>query len=376
MKVAAVCDFPYWEGRIGSAVRMESLCQSLAQVCDLSVICSLTISSQYQAGMEAAPYTLYDRKALKNANELDPGPPIAGVRPNRQVTVNGVKRLVEAGGYDAVLIPYFNRSWMIEHIRPDILRIVDTIDCQSQRARSFAAHGLTPTFPMTAQEEGVAIDRFDVALAISDEDQNEFSAFTDTPVITAPFRLAPKPIYAARENASEVLFIAAQSDVNNMTLAYLMEEILPLVRRPLTLHVVGNVTIPDSCPDHITLVRHENVSDVGWIYRSVDLALNPTYAGGGIKTKTLEAMAYGVPVLTSDEGARGLSDLLPGELVINDKETFAYRIGTLLDDQDGRRRLSEQIIANMQAEDNTSWTSTLALVLRALKARQKEKEQA
>lgn len=375
MKVAVVCDFTYWEGRIGSAVRIESLCHSLAKVCDLSVVCSMSLPEKYRTFKENAPYELYDRRVLKKFSAKASSAPIPGVRADRQVTVKGVKHFIEAGEYDAVLIPYFNREWMIEHIDRRILRIVDTIDCQAQRTRSFAPHGLIPTFPMTSEEEGAEIDRYDLALAISEEDQEEFVACTTTPVITAPFRLPAKQIYSARENASEVLFIAANSDVNNMTLAYLMEEVLPLVRRPLSLHIVGNVTVPETCPPLVNLIRHENVDDVAWIYSAIDLALNPTYAGGGIKTKTLEAMAFGVPVLTSDEGARGLRNLLPDELIINDKETFAHQIATLLDDPERRSALSKQMIDNINAEDSDSWTSVFDLILRAQAATKREQRQ-
>ena len=372
MKVAVICDFPFWEGRVGTAVRIESLCRSLAGICDLTVICSMPLPDRYRLQMSQAPYTLYDHGTLVEMHDRTSPQPISGVRADRQVTVKGIKQIVDNGGYDAVLTPYFNRDWMIEHIRPDVLRIVDTIDCQSQRTRSFATHGLIPTFPMTPEEEGANLDRYDMALALSDEDQDEFARLTRTPVITAPFRLPATPIYTAREHAGDVLFIAARSDVNDMTLAYMMEEVLPLVRRPLTLHVVGNVTIPDTRPDHIGLMHHQNVDDLSWIYRAVDLALNPTYAGGGIKTKTLEAMAYGVPVLTSDEGARGLRGLLPETLIVNDKETFAHQIVTLLDDRDHRNALSRQITANMQAEDTAGWLSAFDFILQSKIAQRQE----
>lgn len=372
MKVAALCDFPFWEGRVGTAVRMESLCRSLAKVCDLSVISSVTMPERFNAQMAQAPYRLIDRTALKKVNEETPDWQIAGVRADRQVTVKGIKRLVETGGYDAVLTPYFNRDWMVHNISRDVLRIVDTHDCQSQRTRSFARHGLVPTFPMTPEEEGAKLDAYDIALALSDEDQIEFATMTTTPVVTAPFRLPAKPLYSIREQASEVMFIAAKSDINDLTLAYLLEQVLPLVGRKLTLHVVGNVTIPESCPPNVKLVHHENVEDLGWIYRAVDLALNPTYAGGGIKTKTLEAMAYGVPVLTSDEGARGLSHLLPAELVINDKYTFAQRIGVLLDDPARRQALSQDMLARITAEDSDSWLPTFERLMRAQISRRQE----
>lgn len=373
MKIAALCDFPYWEGRVGTAVRMESLCQSLSKVCDLSVICSMKMPERYFDRMSSAPYTFIDQSAMEQVHTNTPGWLIPGVKPDRMVAVKGIKHIVETGGYDAVLTPYFNREWMVEHIRRDVLRIVDTIDCQSQRTRSFARHGMLPTFPMTPQEEGHQLDRYDLAIALSDEDQAELSTMTDRPIVTAPFRLPAQPIYSARQTASEVLFIAAKSDVNDMTLAYMLDEVLPLVGRPLTLHVVGNVTVPETRSRNVKLVHHENVDDLGFIYRAVDLALNPTYAGGGIKTKTLEAMAYGVPVLTSDEGARGLTNLLPDDLIINDKYSFAARIGALLDDPDRRAALSREMLSRMAAEDSESWLPTFVQLLEVQKARLQER---
>lgn len=376
MKLAVLVDFPYWEGRIGSAVRIESLCHSLAKVCDLTVISALTVPGKYQGQMAEAPYAFKDRKDIKVICDALPDTPIPGVRADRQVTVRGMKALVETGGYDAVLTPYFNRKWMVEHIDRNILRVIDTIDCQSQRMRSFAAHGLVPTFQMSPQEEKAELELYDIALAISDEDQAEFAALTSLPIITAPFRLPPKPLYSARDTAAEVLFIAAKSVVNDITLTYLIEEVLPMVGRKLTLHVVGNVTIPDYCPPNLRLIHHENVDDLSFVYRSVDLAVNPTYAGGGIKTKTLEAMAYGVPVLTSDEGARGLSNLLPDDLIVNDRFTFAHRIGALLDDPARRMALSKQITANMYAEDREGWLAPFIHILAACKNTLSERQSA
>ncbi|WP_299031752.1 glycosyltransferase [uncultured Sulfitobacter sp.] len=369
MKIAVICDFPFWDAKVGTAVRMESLCRSLAKICDLTIIASVTMDPKFRAAAATLPYEIIDRSTLQKHHEETPHIQISGVRPDRQVTVKGVKHLVEAGGFDAVLTPYFNRDWMVRHINQSVLRIVDTHDCQSQRTRSFAAHGLVPTFPMTPQEEGAELDRYDIALALSDADQAEFAAITDTPVVTAPFRLPPKPIYSVRDMAGEVMFIAAKSDVNDMTLAYLLEQVLPLVPRTLTLHVVGNVTVPETCPANVKLVRHLDVEDLAWIYRAVDLALNPTYAGGGIKTKTLEAIAYGVPVITSDEGARGLETLLPDDLVCNDKESFAHRIATLLDDPERRMALSRHMLDALRNEDSDSWLPVFAHLLRAAHAR-------
>ena len=253
------------------------------------------------------------------------------------------------------------------------MNIVDTIDCQSQRARSFAAHKLVPKFLVTPEDEGAMLDKYDIAIALSAEDQAEFFNLSKTPIVTAPFRLPPKLGYTAGEDANRLLFIAAQSDVNRMTLDFLMAEILPLVPKNVVLNIVGNVTVPPTTSPNVKVVRHENVDDLSKIYASVDLSLNPTFAGGGIKTKTLEAIAHGVPVVTSDEGARGLFDILPAYLIANDKETFAHRISELLDDPVKRLQISREMRLNLTQEDSENWLDPFMRIL-TMKRQQKQEQ--
>ena len=59
--------------------------------------------------------------------------------------------------------------------------------------------------------------------------------------------------------------------------------------------------------------------------------------GSGMKIKVMEAMAYGVPVVTTAEGVEGL-DVVAGEhaLVAEDDETIAAQVCALLDDRAAR----------------------------------------
>ena len=368
MKIAAVCDFPYWQADVGSAVRQKSLCQSLSDICDLTVLCSAPLSEEYAGFAESAPYRLLDGAALDKIATTIPGPGMPGIPPERTTAVQAIRHYCETEDVDAVVTPYFNRFWMIEHIRRDILRIVDTIDCQSQRTRSFAQHGLTPTFHMTAAQEGALLDRYDLALAISDEDQAAFQQMTDIPIVTVPFRFPARPLPTGRRTTGNALmFIAARSPVNDMTLRYLLQDIMPLVNRRTLLRILGSVTVPDKLPGNTAIIRPGRVADLATVYAQTDLALNPTFAGGGVKTKTLEAIAYGVPILTSDEGARGLRALLPDLLIANDKETFAHRIGVLLDAPTRRAALTEQMLGNLAAERPDNWQSALLHLLTALR---------
>lgn len=375
MKIAAIIDFPYWEGNVGTAIRHESLCQSLSKVCDLTVISSVTMHSSYNAFAESAPYKLLDRKQLKQIDRYLGDIRYPGVRPDRLTTVRSISALCQREQFDAVLTPYFNRDWMTEHVPSDVVRIVDTHDCQSQRTRSFSRHALTPTFSMTPEAEGKQLDRYDIALAMSDEDHDEFAQISRTPIVTAPFRLPLRDLYRLRHKAMDVLFIAAQSDVNDLTMLYLLRDIIPLVNQPVRLHIVGNVTVPNIQPHNAEILHHARVDDLADIYSKVDLSLNPTFAGGGVKTKTLEAIAYGVPIITTDEGARGMRHLLPDSVVVNDKESFAYTVGMLLQNNKLRGQISQQMLANLAAERKEDWLEPFTHLVKGARAAKLESVQ-
>ncbi|UWR24426.1 glycosyltransferase [Sulfitobacter sp. S190] len=379
MKIAALCDFPFWASNVGTGVRHDSLCRSLSTICDLTVISTVSLHAKDAHFAETVPYRLIARNQLKTIARENTLPEIPGVRPDRDLSLRTISHIVSSEGFDAVLTPYFNRKWMIEHLPPHLVRIIDTHDCQTQRTASLLRHGIVPTFLMNAEEEGRKLADYDVALAMSSEDQAEFSAMTDIPVITAPFRvpardLAPMRHVYGEPDSRNLLFIAAQSPVNDMTLDYLMREIMPLVPGNCVLTVIGNVTMPPNVNlPHVTVQQVQGVEDLVPLYARADVALNPTFAGGGVKTKTLEAMAFGVPVVTCDEGARGLRHLLPDDLVVNDKELFAHRIGQLLAQPERRAALAREVLDNLAAEDAYDWLPVFADVVQAAIAGKRER---
>ncbi|MBY6127065.1 hypothetical protein [Roseovarius atlanticus] len=138
MKIAAVCAFPFWQADIGSAVRMDSLCRALSDICELHVLCSAPLSEDHAGFAEIAPYQLLDGAALGQIARAAPGSGLPAVR--------AIAQYCAAQGVE------------VEQLPRHILRIIDTHDCQSQRARSFAQHGLIPTFVMDAVQEGALLD--------------------------------------------------------------------------------------------------------------------------------------------------------------------------------------------------------------------------
>jgi polysaccharide biosynthesis protein PslH len=59
------------------------------------------------------------------------------------------------------------------------------------------------------------------------------------------------------------------------------------------------------------------VDDIGTYFKAADVFLNPVVGGGGIKTKLIEAIAYGTAVVSSRDGAAGFdTHVAPAKIVV------------------------------------------------------------
>lgn len=83
--------------------------------------------------------------------------------------------------------------------------------------------------------------------------------------------------------------------------------------------------------------------DLGAIRRAAAVSVVPLRSGSGTPIKVLEALADGVPVVTSPLGQEGLDEIEPGAVAVaEDEEAFADEVLGLLDDgrrADAKRRL-------------------------------------
>jgi GT2 family glycosyltransferase/glycosyltransferase involved in cell wall biosynthesis/tetratricopeptide (TPR) repeat protein len=135
---------------------------------------------------------------------------------------------------------------------------------------------------------------------------------------------------------------------NADAVGWLCTEILPLVRRELPdvrLTVVGDVP-----PPAVQAFAGDRVEVTGWVpvlepyLASHRLSVAPLRFGAGMKGKVGEALAHGVPVVTTAIGAEGMVDGTPedsGLAVADDPQAFADAIVRLVRDDAAWSRLAE-----------------------------------
>lgn len=155
--------------------------------------------------------------------------------------------------------------------------------------------------------------------------------------------LAPQ-ISGAGENRRAVFVGTMSYEPNADAAVRFSRSVWPLVtaRCPdARLEIIGRDPLPQVQGLRVAgvTVRGE-VDDVVESCRGARMGIVPLYAGSGIKTKTLELMSQGLPVVATRLGAEGISATADdGLLVADDDDSLAEGIVRLMADRDLASRL-------------------------------------
>ena len=64
------------------------------------------------------------------------------------------------------------------------------------------------------------------------------------------------------------------------------------------------------------IILHGIVDNIEKVYQNADIAINPIRFGSGLKIKNVEAMSYGIPLITTDIGVEGMKNITNNEVLI------------------------------------------------------------
>lgn len=174
--------------------------------------------------------------------------------------------------------------------------------------------------------------------------------------------------------ADRLLFVGSVTwEPKYQNLRWLLQEVLPrvLAEHPSTVvDIVGaGVRRVEPLVSDPRVRLHSDVDDVSPYFEAGGVFLVPERQQGGVKLKSIEAAAYGLPIVSTPAGVEGTSLRASNAcLVADDRDGFAAAIVTLLDDDNKARTLSQrarQVIQDMPqpAEQRTLVTTLLAQVV-------------
>jgi len=126
---------------------------------------------------------------------------------------------------------------------------------------------------------------------------------------------------------------------------------------------VDKIAHLDGLSSHIELRGF--VDDLAAVYREAAIACCPILAGGGTRTKIIEAAAHRVPVVATTLGAEGI-EFEDGTAIIirDDPVSFAAACVELLRDPERASAIAEEAFAHAQMYERTIVIDQIAVDLR------------
>lgn len=181
--------------------------------------------------------------------------------------------------------------------------------------------------------------------------------------------LAPRKVITD-QSAGIIGFLGSMDWLANIqAVHYFVEEIYPQLKKTcpeVCFRVIGRnppAAIRQLALDDKSIEVTGSVDDVRPWLKECDLMVVPLLSGGGTRIKILEAMAMGVPVVSTTIGAEGLGLLADEHVVIaDDADEFADVTSKLLESTADQKRLADKAFEKLAIEN--TWGGVSAEFLR------------
>ncbi|MCS6807773.1 MAG: glycosyltransferase family 4 protein [Bacteroidota bacterium] len=163
----------------------------------------------------------------------------------------------------------------------------------------------------------------------------------------------------------QLCYIGGMDWIPNVeAMRYFVEKVMPCVRQALpncTLHIAGkhmNDEILHFARKYPDVFAYEDVPSAKEFLQARDILVVPLLSGGGMRLKIIEAMALGVPVISTRVGVEGIA-ACDGEHVVlaETPEEFVRAIQQLCFDASMRRRIVQA--ARTLVEEQYTWEAVV-----------------
>jgi polysaccharide biosynthesis protein PslH len=331
--------FPYPPTKGGTQVRTFNLLKHLSQSHEITLVTQRS-PDVTDAEVEAlrhwvAELAIFPRpasaqpsnltgKIQRFANFLQQGTPPSVVSNYVPEMQHWIDQAVLSGKYAAITSEHCVNEI---YIRPDYQQRLRTVvnvhssvygSCKNQLQTGTSENGWRDrlNLPLLERYERRYCGKFSNLVVTTADDLNQLRAFNaaaDIQVIANGVDLVEFPCRAADPGGRCITFIGAMDNLANIDAAtFLSNEILPRLQQQ---YPDAKLTLVGARPTPAVqaLGDRPGITVTGRVPAMVDylhqatVCVVPMRTGYGIKNKTLEAMAAGVPVVSSDRGLEGLA---------------------------------------------------------------------
>ncbi len=321
----------------GESLRDQSLSPGLREIC-------VPLSSAHHAAAYASAQRMAGRVVidLEFDQQVHLSPDFLGM---------AREQMTEA---DVVI---FSHPWaypaLREYLKPRQLVVYD-----SQNVESVLRTSLHDDLPQAeallqhiAEIECQLVREADLTLTCSHDDRDTFARLYGADWMR--LRVAPNGIFAFNQGIPDdaermalkhgfgvegdcVIFLGSNYAPNNNAAEFIANTLATALPRTTFVLLGGCCNTLGLLPPNVRAIGIVDEETKGKWMRASDVALNPLASGSGTSIKMFDFMAAGVPVLTTEIGARGIATTgeLPFELAT--LEVFADALSRLLENTEAR----------------------------------------
>ncbi|MBO0933587.1 glycosyltransferase [Fibrella aquatilis] len=355
-KVALLTDVHFWEQHSGRQTRTNSMMKYLSNHIELVIL---------YAGVEQ-----FDEDSWEgNYDHLT----VIHLSPDEKLTHAEYAKLgqnyLQNNKIDVCIIDNLAATFLIDYLPNDVSVILDTIDLVSDLNKSYAQFNILCGLQgeeintINLEEEIHLFKRYNYVLLIQKFDYQKIQ-----PALGQKALLVPHPVdfpqQTIRQQGLHVGYVAFGTKPNLDAIVWFLNEVWPSVYVDgLYLHLFGDICNmlrfnnysdihqewlrnQEKYSPGITqfyqsrsldieaqpgVILHDYLPNRDQIYTQVDVVINPVRFGAGLKIKNVEALGYGLPLLTTTHGACGLETHVGEALLVADQPAdFAQQLSRLL----------------------------------------------
>jgi glycosyltransferase involved in cell wall biosynthesis len=215
--------------------------------------------------------------------------------------------LLEKAQHDLIIVEKLHLAWITDLELKNTRIYLDAHDIAFERAQQFQQFGRT-SYSLSFEEEIACFRKFDKVIFLHDEDVEKMVPFLGKDrLLLCPHPVTPEADIAIREEVKTISFFGGPSWPNIDGLQWFHDDVLPLLGDLAQKCIVhGSMNYSPFFTFLPRLNRGQLFTSLNSHYKNVDIAINPVRYGTGLKIKSVEALAYGIPLVTTSIGAQGL----------------------------------------------------------------------
>lgn len=295
-----------------------------------------------------------------------------------------VSRKLKEERFDLIFVYCSSMAQYVAQV-DDIPRVIDFVDVDSEKWNQYARYARFPmsfvyrveSQRMREYERWIAA-HFQHGFLVSDKEAEDFRQLVTpsakvTGIANGVDLDAFHPVTAPYEPHTIVFSGAMDYFANVDAVTWFVEDILPLIRRQIPeviFYIVGSK--PTDAVRKLA-DRHPNIVVTGFVDRvqpylqRAAVCVAPMRIARGVQNKILEAMAAGIPVVTTSLGFEGIvADAGSALVLADDTSQFANQVVKIMEDQRYRLDLSQK--GRTAAELHYRWETNLVRLEELLEA--------